>query len=52
MRRKQVAGPGRSSSGPASSPLFTEVPRRGILGSSRPEIATWHTKTVLLEDVL
>jgi hypothetical protein len=28
MRRKQEAGPGRSSSGPASSPLFTEVPRR------------------------
>jgi hypothetical protein len=25
MRRKQEAGPGRSSSGPASFPLFTEV---------------------------
>jgi hypothetical protein len=32
--------------------LIHQVPRIGVLGSSRPEIATWHTKTVLLEDVL
>src|ERR687893_1998345 len=38
MRRKQEAGPGRSSSGPASSPLFTQVRRIGILGSPR---AAW-----------
>src|SRR5215208_7198841 len=34
MRRKQEAGPGRSSSGPASSPLFTGVRGIVILGSS------------------
>jgi hypothetical protein len=35
MRRKQEAGPGRSSSGPASSPLFTGMRGRGILRTSR-----------------
>src|SRR5688500_1967003 len=34
MRRKQEAGPGRSSSGRASSPLFTEVRGIGILRTS------------------
>jgi hypothetical protein len=30
--------------------FFSEVPRREILGSSHPEIATWHTKIVHLGD--
>jgi hypothetical protein len=34
MRRKQEAGPGRSSCGPASSPLFTGVRGIGILRTS------------------
>jgi hypothetical protein len=34
MRRKQEAGPGRSSSGRASSPLFSGVRGIGILRSS------------------
>jgi hypothetical protein len=32
------------------APLFIEVPGIEILGSSRPEIATWHTKIVHLGD--
>ena len=41
MRRKQEAGPGRSSSGRASSPLFSGVRGIGILGS--PYTRYWIT---------
>jgi hypothetical protein len=33
-------------------PLFTGVRGRLILRSSRPEIATWHTKIIHLGDAL
>ena len=33
-------------------PFIHERRGIGILGSSRPEIVAWHTKTVLLEDVV